>query len=123
MNCMYVYSEIKGLSYIEALDNVIATEESLEPREERLKKLLLLRKIPVFELSCRTDQVTGWKKHHDHRFGLVSNYRLALLTEIVLWYSASLPAVAVVPNATGTETYCQKDLVRSTKVQPFCIFS
>lgn len=35
MNCIYVYSESKGLSYIEALDNVTATEESLEPRERR----------------------------------------------------------------------------------------
>lgn len=61
------------------------------------------------------------KKNHHPRFALASNYRFASLAAIVLWYSASLLAVAMVPNATGTGTYCQADLGRCTQAQAFCI--
>lgn len=83
----------------EGKKSVIQTAAHLEPH--------------TFWIRYRTDKVAG-EKNHDHRFVLASNYRFASLAEIVLWFSASLPAVAMVPNATGTGAFCQADLGRCT---------
>lgn len=63
---VYAYSESKGLSHIDALDNITPTEQSLDPRGKKILKIAIqiaaLQEHPGFWVKIQNRQGSRVKK-------------------------------------------------------------